>query len=201
MSCSRVVLRYDGTSVIGRAAEAGTVLPEYISRSDEWRHALPLVTWMIAQLPSGGTAYEKPEWDDDAISGLLDAFYSTSAGAPFTDIDYRDFLRQLCDTGSGDPWRWSASRISSILRSSISYYDVPLEIAFDAAALLRAYVPFAHADSGIRRELTDEAIATIDELSLRYRQKLLHDRTDYYDEGDIAPPPWLTYPDRASCDG
>jgi predicted secreted protein len=178
--------------------ERGLDQTEYISRSDEWRQALPLVRWMIAQLPGGGTAYERPEWDDDAISGLLDAFLSSSAGAPFSDIDYRDFLRQLCDTGSGDPWRWSASRLSSILRSSISYYDVPLEIALDAPALLRAYVPFAHVDSGIRQDLTDEAIATIDELSLRYRRKLLHERTDYYDEGDIAPPPWITYPDRAS---
>lgn len=60
----------------------------------------------------------------------------------------------------------------------------------DAAAPLRAYVAFVHADSGIRQELTDEAIATINEMSLRYRRQILEDAFDHDD--DIWPPPWQT---------
>ncbi len=134
--------------------ERGLDLSEYVRPSDEWRQALPLVRWMIAQLPGGGIPYERPDWDDDVVFELLDGFLSSSAGAPFAAVDYRDFLRQLCDSGSGDPRRWSASRISTVLRHSTSYLDVPLEIALDAPDLLRAYVPFAHVDSGIRQDLT-----------------------------------------------
>lgn len=174
---------------------AGLDLSEYVRPSDEWRQALPLVRWMIAQLPGGGIPYERPDWDDDVVFEVLDGFLSSSAGAPFAAVDYRDFLRQLCDSGSGDPRRWSASRISTVLRHSTSYHDVPLEIALDAPALLRAYVPFAHVDSGIRQDLTDEAIATIDELGLRYRRRLLDAA---YDHDGTLPPPWQSYPDRAS---
>jgi hypothetical protein len=35
----------------------------------------------------------------------------------------------------------------------------------DVPELLRAFVPFAHAQSGIRDELTAEALAVIDEMS------------------------------------
>jgi hypothetical protein len=35
----------------------------------------------------------------------------------------------------------------------------------DVPALLRVYVPFAHAQSGIRDGLTAEALAVIDEMS------------------------------------
>ncbi|TPG34194.1 hypothetical protein [Mycolicibacterium hodleri] len=175
--------------------ERGLDRSECMRRSDEWRQALPLVRWMIAQLPGGGAPYEMPNWDDDAVFELLDGFLSSSAGAPFAAVDYRDCLRQLCDSGSGDPRRWSASRISTILRHPTAYVDVPLEIALDVPALLRAHVPFAHADSGIRQDLTDEAIATIDELGLRYRRRLLDDASDH---DGMLPPPWQSYPDRVS---
>jgi hypothetical protein len=83
------------------------------------------------------------------------------------------------------------------LRYSFPSGDVPLEIALDAPALLRAYIPFAHADSEIRQDLTDEAIVAIDEASLRYRRQLLQEKTEHYDD-DVVSPPWLTHPHQAS---
>ena len=163
------------------------------SKSAEWREALPIVKWVLAQLPDGGCGYQRPEWEEDVADDLLDAFLSSPAGAPFADVDYRVLLRGLWDTGCGDPLRWSASRISGILRSRFNDYDLPLEIALDAPALLRAFVPFAHGRSGIAQHLTDEAIATIDRLSLGFRRELLANAIDH-DDDDA----WLSYPDRAS---
>jgi len=163
-----------------------------MSRSDEWCQSLPLVKWVLAQLPGDGCGYQRPEWEEDDLDVLLDGFLSSPAGAPFTDVDYRNFLRELCDTGCGDPSRWSSTRILGILRSRFHDYDLPLEIVLDAPALLRAFVSFAHGQSGIAQHLTDEAIATIDRLSLGYRRQLLATAIDHDDDA------WLSYPDRAS---
>jgi hypothetical protein len=124
--------------------ECGLGRGEYLLRPGVWREAIPLVRWMTAQLPGGGTSFERLEWE------------------------------------------------SGILRYPDDHYGVPLEIALDTPALLRAYVPFAHADSGIRRDLTDQAVATIDEMGRRYRRELLDAVVEHYDDDDIAPPPWLT---------
>lgn len=170
----------------------GLRLSACLPRFDEWRQTLPLAKWVLAQLPAGGCAHQRPEWEEDDADDLLDGFLSSSSGAPFTDVDYRVLLRELWDTGCGDPLRWSASRISDILRSRFHDYDLPLEIILDTPALLRAFVPFAHGQSRIPQHLTDEVIATIDKLSLGYRRELLANVIDHDDD------PWINYPDRAS---
>lgn len=164
-----------------------------MSGSAEGREALLITKWVLAQLPGGGCGYQRTEWEEDVADDLLDGFLSSPAGAPFADVDYRVLLRELWDTGCGDPLRWSASRISDILRSRFNDYDLPLEIVLDAAALLRAFVPFAHGQSGIAQHLTDEAVATIDRLGLGYRRELLANTIEH-DDDDA----WLSYPDRAS---
>ena len=83
--------------------------------------------------------------------------------------------------------------IYDILRSRFNEDDLPLEIVLDAPALLRAFVPFAHGQSGIAQHLTDEAVATIDRLGLGYRRELLANVVEH-DDDDA----WLSYPDRAS---
>ena len=163
------------------------------SRSAEWREAQLIAKWVLAQLPGGGCGYQRPELQEDVAHDLLDGFLSSPAGAPFADVDYRLLLRELWDTGCGDPLRWSASRLSGILRSRFHDYDLPLEIVLDAPALLRAFVPFAHGQSRIAQHLTDEAVATIDRLGLGYRRELLANAIEH-DDDDA----WLSYPDRAS---
>jgi hypothetical protein len=77
---------------------------------------------------------------------LCNGFFVTDSGAPFT------------DTGIGG-----------------SYYDdnsIPLEVALDVPDLLRALIPYAHAQSGIRDELTSRAIAAVDELRPRYKREV-----------------------------
>ncbi|OPX07995.1 hypothetical protein [Mycobacterium sp. AT1] len=200
---ARQLETYDPTVPFGsmNLADARTWIDEGLrwsallqrSRSAEWREVLPIVKWVLAQLPGGGCGSQRPAWEEDVADDLLDGFLSSPAGAPFADVDYRVLLRELWDTGCGDPLRWSASRLWVILRTRFNDYDLPLEIALDAPALLRAYVPFAHGQSGIAQHLTDEAIATIDRLSLGYRRELLANVIDHDDD------PWMiSYPDRAS---
>jgi hypothetical protein len=176
--------------------ENGLRYEKYARRSQECNYAAPIMKWMVARLPEGGTAYEKPDWDDDAITELLDEFFASSSGTPFAGNDYRDMLRELCESGYGDPLRWSEFRISNILRNPYRDEHVPLEIALDAPAMLRAFVPFAHSRSGVRQGLTDDAIKTIDEMSRDYRRRLVDEAMQYLDGDDT--PPWPTYPDRAS---
>jgi hypothetical protein len=52
------------------------------------------------------------------------------------------------------------------------------EAALAVPDLLRAYIPFAHAQSGIRDELTAEALAAIDAAEPDYRESVLADPDD-----------------------
>lgn len=199
---ARQIETYDPTVPFGTMdlADARTWIDEGMrwsahlqrSRSAEWREALPIAKWVLDQLPVGGCGYQPPVWGEGVPDYLLDGFLSSPAGAPFADVDYRVLLRELWDTGCGDPLRWSASRISVILRTRFNDYDLPLEIVLDAPALLRAFVPFAHGQSGIAQHLTDEAIATIDRLSLGYKRDLLSNVIKHDDDA------WFSYPDQAS---
>jgi hypothetical protein len=140
-----------------------------------WAHSLALATWLVGLLPAGGSAYETSDWDDDEVECLLDEFFASPPGSPFRGPGHRRLLVEFCETGSGDPSRWSTRRILDILRSTFRDPRVPLEVCLGGPALLRAFVPFAHASSGIGRDLTDDALATIDELGLGYEQGLLED--------------------------
>lgn len=52
-------------------------------------------------------------------------------------------------------------------------FDIPLEVVLDAPDLLRVFVPFAHAQGGIRDELTCQALAVIDRWRLSYKREVL----------------------------
>jgi hypothetical protein len=70
--------------------------------------------------------------------------------------------------------RWSAARVEQAIGGT-SYSDdsIPLEVALDAPDLLRAFVPYAHAQSGIRDELTSRTLAMVDALRSSYKREVL----------------------------
>ena len=189
-------LRIDpaAVSVAGDLAEAGAwmanglKLADFLPQDASWREGRPLVAWLIPHLPGGGSMTKPAEPDEQTLSELLDAFFASPSGAPFRDDAYRDLLTEFIDTGSGDPQRWSSTRLWHALRRPTYDEHVPLEVAVDAPALLRSFVPFAHSRSGIRQLLTDDAIATIGEMSLEYRRCILDDATRYADDEDFEPP-------------
>jgi hypothetical protein len=153
--------------------EHGLARPMLAVASDSWPGCRTLVQWLIGRLPEGGDKYELPAWDERPTLEVFDDFFASRAGAPFDDYDHRELLEELVDTGTGDPLRWSATRIEQALGGLGSYgARVSLETALDAPALLRAFVPFAHAQSGIREELTAEALDVIDETVARLQARL-----------------------------
>ena len=105
---------------------------------------------------------------------LCDRFFATDSAAPFTDPSHRELLLELFETGSGDPLRWSAARVEQAIGGT-PYIDdhVPLEVALDAPDLLRAFIPFAHVQSGIRDELTSRTLAMVDALRSSYKRAVL----------------------------
>jgi hypothetical protein len=123
----------------------------------------------VNQSDPGWQAMDWPE-----IEELCDRFFATDSAAPFTDSGHRELLLELLED-ERDPLRWSAMRVEQAIGSAHHYdYDrIPLEIALDAPDLLRAFIPFAHAQSGIRDELTSRALAVIDALRSSYKREVL----------------------------
>ena len=103
----------------------------------------------------------------------------------FTD-SHRELLLELVETGSGDPLRWSAARIQEAIgRPHYNDYGLSLEVALDAPDLLRVFIPYAHAQSGIRDELTSRVIAVVDELRSNYKRAVLR-QANHWDFGDAV---------------
>ena len=152
--------------------------------SVQWPHCRPLVQWLIGHLPQGGTAYQSPGWED--TSPLVDRFFDSVAALPFNRFDHRELLLELLDTGTGDPLRWSAARIEQAL-TGLPFYDdhIPLEVALDAPDLLRAFIPYAHAQSGIRDELTSGTLAMVDALRSSYKREVLR-QAKFWDLDDAV---------------
>jgi hypothetical protein len=155
----------------------------FVAATDSWPGCRALVQWLIAHLPEGGEAYQSPA-SGFRLSELFNQFVDSPWGVPFGDPDYRELLLELLETGSGDPVRWSAARVEQALGSSSFSEDVAGERVLAVPELLRAYVPFAHAQSGIREELTAEALAVIDELGPGFKQEVLDNPVYWNDDED-----------------
>ncbi|MGV9798764.1 hypothetical protein ACWDTP_11980 [Mycobacterium sp. NPDC003449] len=159
--------------------------PTFSRATDTWPQSLALIGWLVRQLPEGGA--HRPPTDWPAAEELCDNFFATDSAAPFTDPGHREVLLELIESGPGDPLRWSAARIEHVIGGS-PYYDdhIALEIALDAPDLLRAFIPFAHAQSGIRDEMTARTVAAIDKLRSRYKRQVLKQAAQYWDLDDAV---------------
>jgi len=145
-----------------------------VPKTETWPLYRPLVQWLVGRLPEGGEP-RSPAWLESA-ERLCDTFFAGEAAAPFTDSGHREMLLQLLESGTGDPLRWSATRVErTIGRTLYLEGSIPLEVVLDAPDLLRAFVPFAHAQSGIRDELTSRTLAAIDALRTDYKRKVLRE--------------------------
>ena len=95
-------------------------------------------------------------------------------------------MGELLDTGSGDPLRGSAARIEQAL-AGLSYYDdhMSVECLLDAPDLLRAFVPVAHALSGIREGLTARALDMIDQMEPGFQRRILAEAKRWDDDDEV----------------
>ena len=162
--------------------EHALAMPRFAPVTETWPLYRGLVRWLAGRLPEGGVR-RPPGWEYEAAEDVCDKFFASGSAAPFTASSHAELLIELCDTGSGDPLRWSAARVEGAIGRPVFSSDwIPLEVVLDAPDLLRAFIPFAHAQSGIRDELTSRAIAVIDETRLRYRREALREAAREFDE-------------------
>ena len=147
--------------------------PTFAPETDTWPLYRALVQWLVGRLPEGGE-HRSPAGELEPNKELCDRFFATSSAAPFTDSSHRELLLELFETGTGDPLRWSAARVERAIGGTPYCEDsIPLEVALDAPDLLRAFIPYAHAQSGIRDELTSRTLAMVDALRSSYKREVL----------------------------
>ncbi len=168
-----------------RQVESVLAQPILAHTIDGWPLYQMLVRWLISRLPDGGE-YEPPVTDWKHATDVCNAFFETDSAAPFKDCWHRDLLLELFESGTGDPLRWSADRVHQIVGGSPFYENyIPLEVALDTPDLLRAFIPYAHVQSGIRDELTARAVAVIDRERSNFKRKLLREAA-YGEFGDAV---------------
>ena len=145
--------------------------------TETWPACRALVEWITRRLPGGGTGYQRPQWDPAGLAGLTDRFFASPYGAGLDDPDHRGLLESLLwygtDYGPGDPLRWSPVKVEILLDDWIPREIVAAaEYLAKAPGLLRAFIRFAHADVGLRSDLTDETLAAIDDWEPQYQQTI-----------------------------
>lgn len=143
-----------------------------VQESDTWPSSRPLVRWLTRLMP-GGAQFAAPE--PVPVDDLLDRFFASPAATGMDDRDHRELLRVCIEDGTGDPLRWSETRLQNLLSTVvvIEEDEIPVPVQLDLPRLLRAFVPFAHAESGLRAELTAEALAAVDDAADSYRAEVL----------------------------
>lgn len=150
----------------------------FAPQTETWKFYGALAQWVVGQLPEGGEL-RSPAWDWKLTEELCAAFFGSPAAAPFRERSHRQLLDELVETGTGDPLRWSASRVGRALADPSDYGEVmPVEVALDAPDLLRAFIPYVHAQSGIRDELTARTLSVIDEVRSSYKRAVLRQERD-----------------------
>ena len=143
--------------------------------SETWPGCYATVHWLARLFPDGGSRIVAVHRDWDRENDVIERFFTSPSGRPFDDVHHRSLLEDCADAGTGDPLRWSADRLRQLLTGDPSVSDSPsAETQLDVPELLRAFVPFAHAESGIGRPLTDAAVAVVDEFGEHYRMSVAH---------------------------
>ncbi|WP_026357107.1 DUF6398 domain-containing protein [Mycobacterium sp. 141] len=142
--------------------------------TESWPACRPLIEWITRGLAEGGSGYQRPQWDSGELSTLTSRFFASRWGCELDDADHRDLLESLLwygtDYGPGDPLRWSAVQVEILLVDWLPRKVVaPATYLAKAPELLRAFVRFAHAEVGLRTELTDETLAAIDACAPHYQ--------------------------------
>jgi hypothetical protein len=151
--------------------------PTLAPETDTWPLYRALVQWLVNRLPEGGE-HRSPAGEWESNEELCEKFFATSSAAPVSDCGHRELLLELFETGLGDPLRWSAARVEHAIGATpYSEDSIPLDVALDAPDLLRAFIPYAHGQSGIRDELTSQTLAVVDALRSSYKREVLREAT------------------------
>lgn len=166
----------DARAWVDEAIEIGAITFPPME-TESWPGCRPLVEWVTRGLPEGGSGYQRPQWDSEQIGQLTDRFFASSWGCGLDDADHRGLLDSLLwygtDYGPGDPLRWSGVQVEILFMDWLPRKIVaPAEYLAEAPELLRAFVRFAHNESGVGNDLTDQTLAAIDAYSPEYQKTI-----------------------------
>jgi hypothetical protein len=159
------------------AADARTRFEEAVAKgerfvppleSESWPRLRPLLEWVMGQLPTGGRGYLRPEWTVEDREELSRAFLESPFGREFQgDADSVDAVWMLigfgCDSGTGDPLRWSPVVVEMVLadwfpRSVVTHRELRERVP----DVLRAFIRYCHGEQAIPSHLTDETLEAVD---------------------------------------
>ena len=166
----------DARARITAAVDAGaSTFPPF--ESESWPMCRPLIEWIVSMLPEGGTDYERPEWSEDQLAGLTEAFFGSAFGRPLDDDDHRSLLESILwfgtGYGPGDPLRWSPVAVEILLADWIPRKLVaPADFLAKVPEVLRGFIRFCHTERGIRAELTAETLAAVDQWEPDYQNAI-----------------------------
>jgi hypothetical protein len=167
----------DARAMVTEAIESGAMLYPPLE-SETWPGCRPIVQWLFARLPEGGTGYEHREWEEADLDAERDRFLASPQAARLRDDpDAADLADSLFWFGSGysgtDPLRWSTVRVEILLLDWLPR-KIVAEVDYLAKApeVLRALIRWAHAERGIRADLTADTLETVDDLEADYQQAI-----------------------------
>ncbi|MET1082166.1 MAG: DUF6398 domain-containing protein [Burkholderiales bacterium] len=166
----------DARAWIDAAIELGAITFPPLE-TESWPACRALVEWITRGLPEGGSGYQRPQWGSADFARIAEQFFVSPYGARLDDPDHRGLLESLLwygtDYGSGDPLRWSPVKVEILLEDWIPRKIVaPGEFLAKAPDLLRAFIRFAHAEVGLRSDLTDETLSSIDDWEPQYQRTI-----------------------------
>jgi len=165
---------------IAEAIETGRITYPPME-TDTWPECRPLVERVLQALPDGGSGRARPEIDEPQREDIARRFLASTHGREHDHPDGRDLLDTLlwygCDYGTGDPLAWSPEAVAILLDDWLPRKVIAEPEYLDLAPdLLRSFIRFAHAQRGLREELTQDALEVIDELEDDYRRVIRTDR-------------------------
>jgi hypothetical protein len=156
----------DARARISEAIElAAITFPPF--ETDTWPACRPLVEWVLRHLPADGSGYSRPDWPEEARDELVERFLA-SPPAPSVSVDDAEDLAHVmvwfaCDYGPGDPLRWSPVSVEMFLTNFLARKATfPDRTLRRGPKVLEAFVRFCHAERGIRSELTDQTLDSIE---------------------------------------
>jgi hypothetical protein len=160
---------------------------------ETWPQNRALMKWLIKTLPDGGSALPRPEWSLVEIDSVVRRFLESPQGKVFSrrHVPLCESLVEFGgDCAPGDPMRWNEWRVERWLFDHLlDRYDFEYVPGWEAAPyLLRAFIRFAHDEVGVRSELTDEVVASIDAWEPQYQREIRR-KLDEDDGFDAAVQP------------
>lgn len=172
-------------------ADAGARLREVLEMStymfppietESWPGTRPLLEWMLAKLPDGGTGYEIRMWEPEEIEELVADFRTSPFAAALTEdeIGHAHLLFEFqINYGNNDPLRWSGTFVERLMcdlypRKVMSTEDDLLRMPTTLAAV----VLYANNRSGVDPVFTQNAIAAIEDNRAEYEARVRGDQPE-----------------------